>query len=73
MRGNVYRLGRRRTGSAVAALALALSMMSGSVSTAWGKAPVARTRSSVVVVAVSHAAGLRLPTPIAHTAGHKIA
>ena len=76
MRGNVYRPGRRRTGSivlAAAALALALAVVLGSAATAFAKAPVPRVRSSVIVAAVSHSPGVRLPIRIAHAAGHKIA
>jgi hypothetical protein len=77
MRGNVYRLGRRRTGSAVlaamVALALALAVVLGSAATALAKAPVPRARS-VVVIGVARSPGLRLtPAPVAHAAGHKIA
>jgi hypothetical protein len=77
MRGNVYRLGRRRTGSilpaAAVALVMALALVLGSAATALANAPAPRGRS-VVVIAVTHSPGLRTaPTPVAHAAGHKIA
>jgi hypothetical protein len=82
MRGNVYRPGRRRTGSfllaAVAGMALGLAMILASVSSAYAKAPAATGRAnqartpSVVVIAVTHRAAVKAP-PIARVAGHKIA
>ena len=77
MRGNVYRLGRRRTGSillAVAAgMALGLALILASASSAYAKARVAQSRPrAVVVIAVSHQPAAML-SPVAHAAGHKIA
>ena len=58
MRGYVYRSGRRRTGSillgVVAGAVLALAVMLGSASMAWGKAPV---KSPPVI---AHAAGHKI-------------
>ncbi len=77
MRGNVYRLGRRRTVSVVlgvvAGVALGLALILGSAVSVYAKPRPAQTRSPVVVVAaVSHQAAVKLK-PIAHAAGHKIA
>ena len=78
MRGNVYRSGRRRTGSIVlavgAGLALALAIVVTSASMALAKGQAIALRPPVVVIAVSHAPTVRLPPAvIAHAAGHKIA
>jgi hypothetical protein len=79
MRGNVYRHGRRRTGSfrlaVVAGAAVALAIVLGSASSAMAKtgnlarfhAPAAVHSSPPPVVV------LKVPPPIAHAAGHKIA
>ena len=76
MRGNVYRHGRRRTGSfllaVVAGAAIALAIVLGSVSSAMAKTgtvaglhqPVAAHTPPPVVI---------LKAPVAHAAGHKIA
>lgn len=78
MRGNVYRPGRRRTGSVVlavgAGLAFALAIVLTSASTALAKGQAIVLRPPVVVIAVSHAPAVKLsPVVIAHAAGHKIA
>jgi len=77
MRGNVYRFGRRRTGSVllgvVAGIALGLALILASASSAYVRARTAQARPPVaVVVAVSHRPAVKLP-PVAHAAGHKIA
>lgn len=61
MRGIVYRPGRRRTGSVLLALGVALTVAVGSAPAALAKAkakPPAHTARSL---------------PVAHAAGHKIA
>ena len=59
MRGIFYRPGRRRTGSVLLALGVALTFAVGSAPAALAKAkPPARTARSL---------------PVAHAAGHKIA
>lgn len=77
MRGDVYRFGRRRTGSvllAVAAgMALGLALILASASSAYAKARVPQARPpAVVVIAVSHQSAAK-HSPVAHAAGHKIA
>lgn len=82
MRGKVYRLGRRRTGSSLltvaAGIAVALALILTSVSSAYAKAAAPHTPSAparapaVVVITVSHQQAVRL-APVAHAAGHKIA
>jgi len=79
MRGDVYRPGRRRTGSVllagVAGIALGLVLMLASVSSAYAKTPAghrsAGRRPAVVVIAVSHRTAVK--PPVARAAGHKIA
>jgi hypothetical protein len=60
MRGIVYRPGRRRTGSVLLALGVALTF-------AVGSAPVALAKAK----APAHITAKHLP--VAHAAGHKIA
>lgn len=61
MRGILYRLGRRRTGSVLLALGVALTF-------AVGSAPAALAKSKAK--APAHTAKA---LPVAHAAGHKIA
>jgi hypothetical protein len=82
MRGNVYRSGRRRTGSILltvaAGIAVGLAVILASVSSANAKAPATHARAArarppvAVVITVSHQRAVKL-APMAHTAGHKIA
>ena len=77
MRGIVYRPGRRRTGSVLVALGVALTLGLGSVSSALAKAST-RVAPSVHTVALSHTAPVAVRAvaknvPVAHAAGHKIA
>jgi len=69
MRGNVYRLGRRRAGSLVVALGLALALAVG------GASPAAAKSSAKATVRPSHSqATLQArPSVVARAAGHKIA
>ncbi len=82
MRGNIYRSGRRRTGSillaAAAGIAVGLALILASVSSAYAKAPAAHTRATqarppaAVVITIPHQSAVKL-APVAHAAGHKIA
>jgi hypothetical protein len=63
MRGNVYRLGKRRAGSIVLALGAALAMALG-----WASAAAAKPAASHGPVKAS-----RTLHAVAHAAGHKIA
>jgi hypothetical protein len=65
MRGNVYRFGRRRTGSFVLATGAALILALGWTSGAATKAPIRMASAQVKVQA--------RPIVLAHAAGHKIA
>jgi len=64
MRGNVYRSGRRRTGSILltvaAGIAVGVAVILASVSSAYAKATVAHRQAAKLA-------------PVAHAAGHKIA
>jgi hypothetical protein len=78
MRGVVYRLGRRRTGSVLLALGAALTLALGSVSSALAKAPVLRVPAHAALVSSIRPPVVSVrPTtksfPVAHAAGHKIA
>jgi hypothetical protein len=79
MRGIVYRLGRRRAGSALVASAVALTLALGSVSSALAKTPAHATAAAHAITRVpAHTAPVSLRTvaktdPVAHAAGHKIA
>ena len=82
MRGNIYRSGRRRTGSVLlvlgATLAFGLAVVLASASNALAKSTAVQTRSWVHVqargAAPSHSPTLKLgPAVIARAAGHKIA
>jgi len=65
MRGNVYRLGRRRAGSIVLATGVALAFAVSGPPPAAAKAPIRATHSQSKLQA--------RPSVIAHAAGHKIA
>lgn len=76
MRGHIYRSGRRRAGSVLltvgVALALGVAVVLASASSALAKSRAAHAGSSVAAVSHSPAAKLH-PVVIARTAGHKIA
>jgi hypothetical protein len=77
MRGNVYRSGRRRTGSILltvaAGIAVGLALILASVSSAYARAPQSHAaRTPVTTIAVSHQPAVKV-SPVAHAAGHKIA
>ena len=82
MRGNVYRSGRRRTGSILltvaAGIAVGVAVILASVSSAYAKAPGAHARAArarppgAAVITVAHRQAAKL-APVAHAAGHKIA
>ena len=82
MRGNIYRSGRRRTGSVLlvvgATLAFGLAVVLASASSALAKSIAVRARSSVHVQArggaPSRSPTVKLgPAVVARAAGHKIA
>ena len=82
MRGNIYRSGRRRTGSVLlvvgATLAFGLAVVLASASSALAKSTAVHARSWVHVqargAAPSHPSTVKLgPAVIARAAGHKIA
>jgi len=80
MRGFVYRLGRRRAGSVLAALAVALTFAlgSGSPALAWTKRGFGAAPAHISSVSSARASGKSArtqdkPVPVAHAAGHKIA
>jgi hypothetical protein len=68
MRGDVYRLGRRRTGSIVLALGVAAVLAGGASGTAMAK-PTARLAKSTRGAHTT----VKPPSVLAHAAGHKIA
>jgi hypothetical protein len=71
MRGNVYRLGRRRAGSIVLATAVALAFAVGGTPSAAAKAPAVQ---SAKAPASHHQVKLQArPSVVARAAGHKIA
>jgi hypothetical protein len=79
MRGNVYRLGRRRAGSIVLATAVALAFAVGGTPSAAAKAPAVRSAKAPAVrsakaPASHHQVKLQArPSVVARAAGHKIA
>ena len=82
MRGQIYRSGRRRAGSVLltvgVALAFGVAVVLASASSALAKSTAGHARSSVAAASVTHAAkGTPMvkihPAVIARTAGHKIA
>jgi hypothetical protein len=67
MRGSVYRLGRRRTGSILLAMGVALAL-AGEVSTSAMAKPV-----KVAKPAAGAHTTVKTPSVVAHATGHKIA
>jgi hypothetical protein len=70
MRGDVYRLGRRRAGSIVLA-AVAAAALAGGTPGAAGARP-ATAVAKLVVRGAAHTP-VKPPSPMAHATGHKIA
>jgi hypothetical protein len=67
MRGNVYRFGRRRTGSILLAMGVALAFAAGPSASAMAKpARVAKPAGGVHTT-------VKPPAVVAHATGHKIA
>jgi hypothetical protein len=68
MRGYVYRLGRRRTGSIVLAMGVAAALAGGASATA-----SAKPASATAKPATKTHTTVKLPSVVAHATGHKIA
>jgi hypothetical protein len=74
MRGSVYRLGRRRTGSIVLAMGVAFAFALGGTPAAMAKAHAAAAKKSPAVTAYRGQARVQAkPSVLARAAGHKIA
>jgi hypothetical protein len=74
MRGNVYRLGRRRTGSILLAMAVAAAFAGGASATAMAKpAGSAHQPAKTARPAGGVHTTLKAPSVRAHATGHKIA
>lgn len=75
MRGDVYRLGRRRTRSIVLAMGVAAALAGGVSANATAKPATATANAAKAAKAAKadKATTVKLPSVVAHATGHKIA